>query len=383
MMRPFTPHRGLTRSRLRVEDREMPPRVGLKAHGYWTLARRNPWLLRCDEKVRNYLRYRLTPRRERIAPRTAGPVFLTLSITRRCNLSCRFCIVGDVINKPGWHDTEATLASTIRVMDHPMTRRCLYVMLTGGEPLLNRDAADIVRLLKSRHHLVGISTNGLHLATQADALRDAGLDVVNVSLYDENRAALAEAMPRVSRLLYCKLTKVIGRRDVEEPQRLEEAIRFARDIGCSRIFLQNTYPHVDGLAKRHETPLTLTPLGSELEPISDALATAYLAVQRDLARRYPSVRVSWPAMVVEREPILRKTCRMPWYIVSVDVAGNLAMCSAHASCTGPNLFATAPDDVMNSEPWISTRRGLLERGPAVPSLCVGCYTLTDPWRRDM
>ena len=77
----------------------MQLRLGLKAHNYWSLARRNPWLLRCDEKVRNYLRYQLTPRRERIAPRSAGPIFLTLSITRRCNPSCRFCIVGDVINK--------------------------------------------------------------------------------------------------------------------------------------------------------------------------------------------------------------------------------------------------------------------------------------------
>jgi organic radical activating enzyme len=361
----------------------MQLRLGLKAHNYWSLARRNPWLLRCDEKVRNYLRYQLTPHRERIAPRSAGPIFLTLSITRRCNLSCRFCIVGDVINKPGWRETEATVDGTMRVMDHPVTRRCLYVMLTGGEPLLNREAVPIVRLLKSRRHLVGLSTNGLHLAEHAEALRDAGLDVANVSLYDENAATLASVMPRVNGLLYCKLTKVIGRRDVEEPTRLEEAIRFARDAGCERIFFQNTYPHVDGLAKRPTSPAVLTPLGTEVAPITDALEAEYRDVQRDLARRYPSVRVAWPAVVVERQPITRKTCRMPWYILSVDVAGNLGICSAHASCTGPNLFQLAPDEVMNTEPWVSTRRGLLDRQAGASPFCTGCYTLTDPWRRDM
>lgn len=361
----------------------MQLRLGLKAHGYLTLARRNPWLLRCDEKVRNYVRYRLTPRRERISARSTAPVFLTLSITRRCNMTCRFCIVGDIINKPGWRETEATIESAIRVMDHPVTRRCLYVMLTGGEPLLNRDAVAIVRLLKSRRHLVGISTNGLHLAELANPLRDAGLDVANVSLYDEHRDILAASLPRITRTLYCKLTRVIGRRDVEQPVRLEEAVRFARDSGCDRIFFQNTYPHVDELAKRHDRPATLVPVGTELAPITDALQDEYTAIQRDLAERYPSVRAFWPATVTERKALGRKTCRMPWYILSVDVAGNLGMCSAHASCTGPNLFELPSDEVMNAEPWLSTRRGLLDRSATVPPRCVGCYTLTDAWRRDM
>jgi hypothetical protein len=74
---------------------------------------------------------------------------------------------------------------------------------------------------------------------------------------------------------------------------------------------------------------------------------------------------------------------MPWYLMTVDVAGNLGFCSSHASCTGPNLFELAPDDVLNTEPWISTRRGLLDRSAGVPARCIGCYTLTDPWRRDM
>lgn len=359
-------------------------RLGLKTHGYWSLAWQNPGLLRCDEKVRNYVRYRLSRRRERIAPRTAGPVFLTLSITRRCNLSCRFCIVGDVINKPGWQDTEATVASAARIMDHPTTRRCLYVMLTGGEPLLNREVAGIVRMLKSRRHLVGISTNGLHLAEHAQALHDHGLDVANVSLYDENRDVLADVVPHANAMLYCKLTKVIGRVDVEEPARLDEAVRFAHEIGCGRIFFQNTYPHVDGLAKRHASPAVLTPTGTELQPITDAQDREYLAVQRELAARYPSVRVFWPAAVAQQKTLAAKTCRMPWYILAVDVAGNLGFCSAHASCTGPNLYALAPDEVMNTEPWLSTRRGLLDPSPStIPPRCVGCYTLADPWRSDM
>jgi hypothetical protein len=286
------------------------PLLDLKAHGYLSLARQNPWLLRCDAKVRNYVRYRLTPRRERIAPRSAGPVFLTLSITRRCNLTCRFCIVGDVINK-GWRETEATLEGVARVMDHPVTRRCLYVMLTGGEPLLHDDAVAIVGLLKSRRHLVGISTNGLHLAERAEALRAAGLDVANVSLYDENRDDLAGALPRVVPRLYCKLTKVIGRRDVEEPGRLDDAVRFARDTGCGRIFFQNVYPHVDGLAKRHGPPASRTPVEPSARPsaTSSPRSTRRCNATSRVATRPCACSGPRPSPSGTRSPGRRAACR--------------------------------------------------------------------------
>ena len=38
---------------------------------------------------------------------------------------------------------------------------------------------------------------------------------------------------------------------------------------------------------------------------------------------------------------------------------------------------------MNTAQWVETRRALLARDVAVPSPCAGCYSLNDPWRRDM
>ena len=58
------------------------------------------------------------------------------------------------------------------------------VRLTGGEPLLRPDAVDVVRRINAlpRPPRVSITTNGLRLAAQAGALRDAGLERVNISL---------------------------------------------------------------------------------------------------------------------------------------------------------------------------------------------------------
>ncbi len=58
------------------------------------------------------------------------------------------------------------------------------VRLTGGEPLLRTDVPEFVRVLK--HELgvqdVALTTNGWLLEQRAAALRDAGLDRLNVSL---------------------------------------------------------------------------------------------------------------------------------------------------------------------------------------------------------
>lgn len=58
------------------------------------------------------------------------------------------------------------------------------VRLTGGEPLVRRDLPTLIRKLASLSGLVdiGLTTNGILLEEQADALRDAGLRRLNISL---------------------------------------------------------------------------------------------------------------------------------------------------------------------------------------------------------
>lgn len=358
-------------------------RPGLKTDVYLNLARHNLWLLTGNAKVRNYVRYRLTPHREIIDTARAAPVFMTYGVTRRCNLSCRFCIVGDVLNKRDAKAHDATLDETRHVFDHPIARRCLYVMLTGGEPLVNRDVVAIARLVKSRRHLLSVNTNGILLDEHLEDLRAAGVDMLNVSFYEENAAVLERVVPRAARRIYTKLLRIIGRDDVREPERIERVVRFARDSGCGRLFFQGVYPHVDGLASLRDVPAVHEPRGRETAPIGEEQAVEYARVREDLTRRYPDVSMFWPAPVAHEVSAAGKRCRMPWYLFVVDGQGNLGLCSAHASCNVENLFDVAPADALNTAPWRETRRDLLAPDATVPARCAGCYGLNDPWRRDM
>ena len=109
---------------------------------------------------------------------------LRVSLTDRCNLRCTYCMPAEGLD---WLPDERLLTDdeVVRLVDIGV--RLLGVddvRFTGGEPLVRRGFVDIVRRcaeLTPRPQL-SVTTNALGLARQAVALREAGLDRVNVSL---------------------------------------------------------------------------------------------------------------------------------------------------------------------------------------------------------
>ena len=77
-----------------------------------------------------------------------------------------------------------TFEELTRVVDVFVSLGVDRVRLTGGEPLLRRDLPTLVGRLSEQPGLrdLAITTNGVHLAAHARALKDAGLSRVTVSL---------------------------------------------------------------------------------------------------------------------------------------------------------------------------------------------------------
>ncbi|GAA2369421.1 GTP 3',8-cyclase MoaA [Streptomyces cuspidosporus] len=125
---------------------------------------------------------------------------LRVSLTDRCNLRCTYCMPEEGLQwlaKPDLlTDDEIVRLIRIAVTDLGVTE----VRFTGGEPLLRPGLVGIVErcaALTPRPRM-SLTTNGIGLERTARALRDAGLDRVNVSL-DTLRPDVFQAMTRRKR----------------------------------------------------------------------------------------------------------------------------------------------------------------------------------------
>lgn len=112
---------------------------------------------------------------------------LRISVTDRCNFRCPYCMPKEVFG-PGHaflKDPQLmSLAEIVRIVRAFRALGVEKVRLTGGEPLLRSDVAELVRVLKTELQIrdVALTTNGWLLEKFAPALKAAGLDRVNVSL---------------------------------------------------------------------------------------------------------------------------------------------------------------------------------------------------------
>ena len=108
---------------------------------------------------------------------------LRVSVTDRCNLRCQYCMPEEEYAWLSRADL-LTFEEIQRVVSAFTELGVDKVRLTGGEPLLRRDVADLVRMLASVEAIrdLAMTTNGVLLEEQAPALRAAGLRRVTVSL---------------------------------------------------------------------------------------------------------------------------------------------------------------------------------------------------------
>jgi len=116
---------------------------------------------------------------------------LRISVTDRCNFRCSYCMPKEVFDKSYAflpHSSLLTFEEITRVARLFAAHGMRKVRLTGGEPLLRKNLEILIGMLRELRTVDGrpldltLTTNGSLLARKAQALKDAGLDRVTVSL---------------------------------------------------------------------------------------------------------------------------------------------------------------------------------------------------------
>ena len=116
---------------------------------------------------------------------------LRISVTDRCNFRCSYCMPKEVFHKDYPYLPQSALLSfeeITRLARQFLAHGVRKIRLTGGEPLLRKNLEQLVAQLAGLRTVDGLppdltlTTNGSLLARKAQALKDAGLNRVTVSL---------------------------------------------------------------------------------------------------------------------------------------------------------------------------------------------------------
>ena len=116
---------------------------------------------------------------------------LRISITDRCNFRCVYCMPKEVFDKDYAFLPQSSLLSfeeITRIASLFVAHGVEKIRLTGGEPLLRKNVEKLIAMLAAlrtpdgRELDLTLTTNGSLLARKAQALKDAGLKRVTVSL---------------------------------------------------------------------------------------------------------------------------------------------------------------------------------------------------------
>jgi len=109
--------------------------------------------------------------------------YLRISVTDRCNLRCVYCMPEDGVT---WRPTEEILRfEEIQTVVRAAAEMGISkVRLTGGEPLVRLNVAELVHMLAQVPGIddLSMTTNGILLSGSAQTLAEAGLNRVNISL---------------------------------------------------------------------------------------------------------------------------------------------------------------------------------------------------------
>ena len=107
--------------------------------------------------------------------------YLRISLTERCNLRCTYCMPSDGISlSPKSHLMTAQEIYTIAqfFVKEGVTK----IRLTGGEPLVRKDAPEILEKLASLPVELAISTNAITTNKHIEHFKKLGIRHINVSL---------------------------------------------------------------------------------------------------------------------------------------------------------------------------------------------------------
>lgn len=113
--------------------------------------------------------------------------YLRISLTDKCNLRCSYCNPVDMPKGYFAGMPRMTAEEIDHIVSVFVNEGVKKIRFTGGEPLVRKDAGEIIERLSVYPVELAVSTNGFLVNEYLDRFKQAGVKSVNVSLDSLNR----------------------------------------------------------------------------------------------------------------------------------------------------------------------------------------------------
>lgn len=125
------------------------------------------------------------------------PMSATLELTARCNLRCRHCYLGEQDETRARRREERGTAEVLRSLDEWAEAGCLNLLITGGDPMVRKDFADIYRHACELGMVVIVFCDGILVTDRiVELFREYPPRRVEISIY----GATAETYESITRV---------------------------------------------------------------------------------------------------------------------------------------------------------------------------------------
>ena len=181
------------------------------------------------------------------ACRTGTPLAGNFELTARCNFNCKMCYVHLTAEEQQRRGRELTADQWLAIAEQARSRGMLFLLLTGGEPLIRTDFRYLLTELKKMGLLVSVNSNGSLIALDwLDFFRHEPPFRFNITLYGGSE----ETYERLcGRPMYSRVT---------------ENIRALRQLGIGVKLNASMTPYnvadmeaIYGMARELEIPMQL------------------------------------------------------------------------------------------------------------------------------